>query len=139
MQQDNTMDPRLRRKPTRLQRRARALEGMSLIEVMVVVTIIALIAGGVAVAVMPKLNEARIKGTQTDAQAVRAAAQMFMMENPRGGCPSVDDLIEERILDSKKRVSDAWDNEFRIECEGGEPFVISAGPDGQFGTEDDIE
>lgn len=124
----------------RLRRAARkALEGMTLVEIMVVVTIMALIAGAVGVAVMPRLNKARMESTRTDAQNIRAAAQMYLMENPAGGCPSMDDLLEERILDSSKRITDAWDNEFQIECEGGEPFVVSAGPDGQFGTEDDIE
>jgi general secretion pathway protein G len=117
---------------------AKALEGMTLVEIMIVVMIMALIATAVGVAVMPRLQKARIESTRTDAQSIRAAAQMYLMENPSAGCPSVDDLVSARILDSSKRLSDAWDNAFHIECEGGDPFVMSAGPDGQFGTEDDI-
>ena len=36
---------------------------------MIVITIFAMIAGGVAVALLPRLEEARIKSTKTDAQA----------------------------------------------------------------------
>ena len=32
----------------------------------------------------------------------------------------------------------AWDNDFRIECQGDDVTVHSAGPDGSPGTEDDI-
>jgi general secretion pathway protein G len=117
----------------------RSLEGMTLVEIMVVITIIALISGAVGFAVMPRLNKARIDSTRTDAQSIRAAAQMYLMENPGGGCPSMDDLVEERIVDSTKRITDAWDNQFQIDCEGGDIYVISAGPDGQFGTEDDVQ
>lgn len=139
MSMEHTMEQRRLRRRRGNRVMAKAREGMTLVEIMVVITIMALIAGAVGVAVMPRLNKARIESTRTDAQSIRAAAQMYLMENPGGGCPSMDDLIEERILDSSKRVNDAWDNQFQIECEGGEPFVVSAGPDGQFGTEDDIQ
>ena len=33
---------------------------------------------------------------------------------------------------------DPWDNEYKLEVSGKRFVVISAGPDGQFGTEDDI-
>ena len=45
---------------------------------------------------------------------------------------------EEGYLDGSKRAVDPWDNEYRIECQGTEILVTSAGPDEQFDTEDDI-
>ncbi|UCF48910.1 MAG: prepilin-type N-terminal cleavage/methylation domain-containing protein, partial [Myxococcales bacterium] len=59
----NTINTRLQQ---RLDRRRRP-EGMTLIEIMIVITIFAMIAGGVAVALLPRLEEARIKSTKTDA------------------------------------------------------------------------
>ena len=46
--------------------RRRHREGMTLIEIMIVITIFAMIAGGVAVALLPQLEKARIKTTKTD-------------------------------------------------------------------------
>ena len=111
---------------------------MTLIEIMIVVGIIAMIAGGVAVALLPNLERARIDSTKTDAQALRSAATMYVADNPRG-CPTVEDLVNNRYLDGSKRTQDAWESPFSIACEGGDIIVTSAGPDMQLGTEDDIK
>ncbi len=120
-------------------RRRLRREAMTLVEIMVVVIIMALIATAVGVAVLPSLKKSQVKNTRTDAQAVRAAVTMYLAENPGEDCPTVDDLLEGGYLDKGRRTTDAWDNDFQIECEGDNVVVISAGPDGQFGTEDDIE
>jgi general secretion pathway protein G len=117
--------------------RATRREGMTLIEIMIVITIFAMIAGGVAVALLPRLEEARIKSTKTDAQALRSAVMLYVADNPRG-CPTVEDLVNERYLDGSRRTTDAWDTDFQISCEDGDVAVISAGPDLEFNTEDDI-
>jgi general secretion pathway protein G len=123
----------------RQQRIARATrqEGMTLIEIMIVITIFAMIAGGVAVALLPRLEEARIKSTKTDAQALRSAVMLYVADNPRG-CPTVEDLVSERYLDGSRRTADAWDTDFQITCEDGDVAILSAGPDLEFNTEDDI-
>ena len=120
----------------RLARRRRQ-EGFTLIEIMIVITIFAMMAGGVAVALLPRLEEARIKTTATDAQALRSAVMLYVADNPRG-CPTVEDLISERYLDGSRRSTDAWDTPFQISCEDGDVAVVSAGPDLEFNTEDDI-
>lgn len=117
--------------------RATRREGMTLIEIMIVITIFAMIAGGVAVALLPQLEKARIKSTKTDAQSLRSAVMLYVSEHPRE-CPTVEDLLSERLLDSSRRTTDAWDTEFQITCEDGEIAVVSAGPDLEFNTEDDI-
>lgn len=113
-------------------------EAITLIEVMIVLTILALIVSGVAVALLPQLEEARIKSTRADAQALRSAVMLYIADNPRS-CPTVDDLVNERYLDATKRTTDAWDTPFQVTCEAGDIFVVSSGPDGQFDTEDDIQ
>jgi general secretion pathway protein G len=125
---------------TRLRQRRdrhRLTEGMTLIEIMIVITIFAMIAGGVAVALLPQLEKARIKTTQTDAQGLRSAVMLYLADNPRG-CPTVEDLVSERYLDGSRRTADAWDTAFQISCEDGEIMVMSAGPDLEFSTEDDL-
>jgi len=119
-------------------RRRRRRAGMTLVEIMIVVIIMALIATGVAVAVMPQLERAKIRDTQTGVAAVRGATEMYLADSPGNDCPSVEDLVEGGFLNSNTRTTDAWDNEFSIECDGTEVTVTSAGPDGQMGTEDDI-
>lgn len=123
----------IRRKDPRRQ------HGMTLVEIMIVVIIMALIATAVGVAVLPRLKQARIDSTRSDAQTVRSAVQMYVSENPGGDCPGMEDLTSGGYIDSSRRTADAWDNDFVVECSGDDISVISAGPDGQMGTEDDIQ
>ena len=129
----NNTDTRLQR---RLARRRRQ-EGFTLIEIMIVITIFAMMAGGVAVALLPQLEKARLKTTKTDAQGMRSAVMLYVADNPRG-CPTVEELVNERYLDATRRTTDAWDTPFQISCEDGDVAVVSAGPDLEFNTEDDI-
>lgn len=111
---------------------------MTLVEIMIVVIIMALIATAVGVAVLPRLKKARIDSTKADAQTVRSAVQMFLGDHPGGECPSMEKLVEDGQLDRSKRTADAWDRPFQIECDGEDVTVVSPGPDGQMGNEDDI-
>ncbi|MDH3653609.1 MAG: prepilin-type N-terminal cleavage/methylation domain-containing protein [Myxococcales bacterium] len=129
----NNTDTRPQRRLARRRRR----EGFTLIEIMIVITIFAMMAGGVAVALLPQLEKARLKTTKTDAQGLRSAVMLYVADNPRG-CPTVEELVSERYLDGTRRTTDAWDTPFQISCEDGDIAVISAGPDLQFNTEDDI-
>jgi len=110
-----------------------AERGMTLIEIMIVVIIMAMIATGVAVAVMPQLEKSRIKTARSDVAAIRTAVQLYLADNP-SGCPSVEDLKQGRLLDQAKRTTDPWDQEFVIKCQAGDdPEVYSIGPDKQEG------
>ena len=124
-------------RPQRRLARRKRQEGFTLIEIMIVITIFAMMAGGVAVALLPQLEKARLKTTKTDAQGLRSAVMLYVADNPRG-CPTVEDLVSERYLDGTRRTTDAWDTPFQISCEDGDIAVVSAGPDLQFNTEDDI-
>jgi general secretion pathway protein G len=109
---------------------------MTLIEIMIVVVIMALVATGVGMAVIPMLREAKIRQTQTAVESVRSAVTMYVAV--QGECPTMSDLIARKVIDSGKATTDAWNHEFQIVCEGTEISVRSAGPDGQLDTEDDI-
>lgn len=121
----------------RARRRHQRQAGMTLIEIMIVLVIIGMIAGAVGFAVLPQLSKAKVKATRADAKNVSAAAEMWIAEH--GGCPTVNDLIEDKILNAKNRTVDAWENEFTIECEEDGPVARSAGPDGQMGNDDDVQ
>jgi general secretion pathway protein G len=121
---------------------ARAGErGMTLVEIMVVVVIMAVIATGVSIYVIPKITEARVDAAKTDLSSVRTAIELYQVRHP-GDCPNgpVDDALGDRLgLKRSQRHKDPWDNEYIIKCEeGAEADVYSRGPDGQDGTDDDV-
>jgi general secretion pathway protein G len=117
--------------------RRRSREAMTLIEIMVVMVIMALVATAAGFAIVPQITKARIKQSSADAKAVAAGAELWLTENDE--CPSMDDLLREKILDKNKTTVDAWGNAFTIECDEDGATVRSAGPDEQHGTEDDIQ
>lgn len=121
----------------RAARKLQSQRGMTLIEIMIVVVIMALVATGVSIAVIPQLNKARIKQAVTAVETVRTAVQLYVATN-NAKCATMDQLIEDKAIDKSKATTDPWDNEYRIECDGTEITVISAGPDGEFDTDDDI-
>jgi general secretion pathway protein G len=122
-----------------LARRARlARQGMTLIEIMIVVVIMALIATGVGIAVIPQLQKAKVSDTEAAVESVRTAVSLYIATN-NAECATMDQLIEDKVIDKNKARTDAWDHEFRIDCDGTEITVVSAGPDGQFDSEDDIK
>lgn len=118
--------------------RRRRREGMTLVEIMIVVIIMALIATAVGIAVVPQMRRARENQTRSDAAQVQSAAVLYLGQDPGADCPTVEDLVEAGVLDRTRRTTDAWGNAFSIECEGDDVYVVSAGADGQMGTEDDI-
>jgi prepilin-type N-terminal cleavage/methylation domain-containing protein len=124
----------MRRRNRRRDRQRR--QGMTLVEIMAVLVIIALVAGGVGFAILPNIERAKIKQTRIDAKAITSAATMYMADYNE--CPTVQQLLDDKILDKNKSTKDAWDNDFNIECDEDGPLAVSAGPDKQLGTDDDI-
>ncbi|MBX5483823.1 MAG: type II secretion system protein GspG [Myxococcaceae bacterium] len=110
-------------------RRAR---GMTLVEIMVVITIIGLITAAVAVAVMPKLVEARQERARSDIKAIENAADLYKMK--KGQYPkSLDDLVKTQNL--KETPIDPWGNPYIYVLDGNAPLIKSKGGDGKEGGE----
>ena len=118
-------------------RRHRRQEGMTLVEIMIVMAIIALIAGAAGFALIPQFTKAKVKQTSADAKTIASAAELYMSESD--DCPSVDQLVSSKTLKQTASTTDAWGNEFSIECNEDGAVVRSAGPDGQMNTEDAIQ
>jgi general secretion pathway protein G len=130
---EGSMDARAVRK----RRRSRA-RGVTLIEVMIVVVILGLIAGGVAVAVFPKFTEAQIKTTRTSAMELRRATETWRATHASDQCPTLEQLKQDKAVDSASKLTDAWDDPFKVVCQDDETVVISYGHDKKEGTPDDI-
>jgi general secretion pathway protein G len=123
----------------RVNRLRRSTErGVTLIEVMIVVVILGLIAGGVAVAVFPKFKEAGVKTTKTSALELRRAVEMWRGTHASDQCPTIEQLRADKAVDTASKIADAWETPFKITCEDDETTVVSFGPDKKEGTADDI-
>ena len=123
--------------PGRFDPRKLRQQGMTLIEIMIVVVIMALVATGVGIAVVPQLQKAKKKQAESGVETVRTAVQLYIATN-NAECATMDQLIEDKAIDKNKATTDPWDHPYKIECDGTDIIVISAGPDGEFDTEDDI-
>jgi general secretion pathway protein G len=130
------------RKNLALARAARAAAaGFTLLEVMVVLAIIGLIAGGIGVTVFNQFKKGQVKIAKTTVGEISGAVQQYMMEN-NSECPKgMEDLVAKKNL--KKAIKDPWGRDFVIKCPGTNDTdgadISSGGPDKQEGTGDDIK
>ena len=118
-----------RKHPRRRQR------GMTLIEIMVVITILGLIMAAVGVAVIPKLDESKQSRTRMDIGNIHDALKLYYAK--KGHYPDTASglraLVETQALETMPK--DPWDNEYVYMNEGGKPVVTSYGGDGAPGGE----
>ena len=112
--------------------------GVTLVEVLIVVAIIAMVAGGVAVFALPKYKEAQIKNAETGARIVRTAVQQWQAANNETSCPTMSQLVQEKQLDPGQSTKDSWNQDFTLTCTDDEVIISSNGPDKKKGTKDDI-
>jgi general secretion pathway protein G len=110
--------------------------GMTLIEIMVVITILGLIAAAVGVAVIPQLNAAKRDRASLDIRNIQNALKLYYTK--KGNYPDtatgLKGLVEIQALDSLPK--DPWNNDYVYMNEGGKPVIISYGADGTSGGVD---
>lgn len=131
-------NPELRVPSGRVGPAARAQRGMTLIEIMVVVAIIGLIMGGVGIMAFNRFQDAQLDTAQSEVKKIQAAIDTYRV-NKKGKCPkTLEDLKAAQFIDRVPK--DPWDTEYQFKCPGDKAAidVISAGPDGEFDTPDDI-
>lgn len=115
-----------------------AQRGVSLVEVMIVVAIMAMIAGGVALSVVPQFSKAQRETALTGGRTMRRAVQSWQMLNGEVTCPTVSMLIEQKMLDRGMKTDDPWGQPYEFNCSDDEVWVLSYGPDKKKGTKDDV-
>lgn len=120
-------------------RRARA-RGVTLVEVLIVVAILSLIAGGVAIFAIPKFQQAQKDTAKTDCKTLVSVIETYKLNHVGTGaaCPTLEDLKNDKALKGDQSVNDPWGKPYKIVCTGEDFGVTSPGPDGKEGTEDDI-
>ena len=115
-----------------------AARGVTLVEVLIVVAIMAMVSAAVAVGAIKYYRETRVKTAKIDAGGIREGVKGWWMRQEDDRCPTVDELISDGILDEGSSRKDPWGTAWRIECAGTRVTVSSDGPDRKQGTEDDI-
>lgn len=121
-----------------LRRSRRAIaRGVTLIEILIVLAIVGLIAGGVAVVAIPKYAKAQIDQAKIDARSIHPVAEKYKVDHP-GGCPTVEQLRADKELSAASKITDPWDSPYQIRCGDEDIYVLSYGPDKKEGTPDDV-
>jgi general secretion pathway protein G len=128
--------------PTTMKKNFRALSrrlarGVTLIEILIVLAIVGLIAGGVAVVAVPKYQESQKNQAKIDARTIHPVAEKYKVDHP-GVCPTVEQLRAEKELSAASKVTDPWDSPYKIVCGDDDIMVLSFGPDKKENTNDDI-
>ena len=124
------------------ERRNSKKAGFTLVELLLVVTILGVLASIAVMNLGGTSEEARIKATQSDIATIQGAVSTYEIRT--GKYPSsIDDLAKE--MDGQKGLIDAsaltdkWGTKYSFKNEGGGYFEIrSAGPDTAMNTADDI-
>lgn len=97
-------------------RAQRVRRGFTVLELVVVLAIIALLAGGATLGLMATLGRAKVSATKTDMQTVAQAINAYSIE--RGSLPpDLQALVEGQFLSKPSDIEDAW----------GQPFVYQIG------------
>lgn len=131
--------------------RRRAPRAFTLVEILVVVAIIALLAGTVAWRVLGSLNSARVNTAQAKASQIASALSNYYIDggNLEDGMDlgvllqtsQENNMPGAPYLNKADALLDPWDRQYTVRVPGqvNHDFdVISAGPDGVLGNEDDI-
>jgi general secretion pathway protein G len=114
----------------------RRRRGMTLVEIIVVITILALIMGAVAVAVIPQLEASRRDRAKLDIGNIQAALKIYYAK--KGTYPDtgagLKALVDAQMLE--KMPKDPWDNDYVYLLEGNKPVITSYGADKASGGSD---
>jgi len=116
-----------------------APRGMTLIEILVVITILGLIAAAVAVNVVGQLGEAKVKQAKTDLHTLENCLDLFKID--KGRYPTTEEGLQAVVAAGKckPRLKDPWGRDYVYLSPGQlhpESFDLkSYGADGQPGGE----
>ena len=115
--------------------------GMTLIEIMVVITILGLIAAAVAVNVVGQLSEAKVKQARTDLHTIENCLDMYKVD--KGHYPSSEEGLQAVVTAGKCKagLKDPWGNPY-VYIQPGQVHpdsydIKSYGSDGQPGGDGD--
>lgn len=112
--------------------------GVTLIEILIVLAIVGLIAGGVAVVAVPKFQESQKNQAKIDARTLHPVAEKYRVDHTGDPCPTVELLRDKKELSAASKITDPWDTPYKILCTEEDVMIVSFGPDKKENTKDDI-
>jgi general secretion pathway protein G len=130
----------------------RSQHAFTLVELLLVLSILALLAGIVLPKFVGQGEKAKVKAAQTQISSFKTALALFEVDNGKfpPGKNGLNDLLVKpryassewhKYLDQDTLPLDPWQHPYVYECPGrhnSDYDLSSAGPDGQLGNEDDI-
>jgi general secretion pathway protein G len=117
-----------------------AERGMTLIEIMVVITILGLIAAAVGVAVVPQLNKAKKDKAALDIKSLESGLKLYYTQ--KGKYPDTSEGLNALVTGKQIEAlpKDPWGHDYVYTLEGGSNYTITSyGGDGAPGGTDDDE
>lgn len=112
-------------------------QGLTIVELMVAMTIIATIAGIVAYSAFGVIEPAKVKEAEIEIQQLNQMVEHYYVAKGQGYPSKLGALTDPPPI-AKKIPNDPWGNPYGYEKGGSSFLVRSAGPDGEFDTEDDV-
>jgi len=83
-------------------------------------------------------TRAAVARAATDARVLHPIVELWRINHATQPCPTLEDLVRDKEVNPRSSFDDPWGQRYAILCDDEETRVVSAGPDGRFGTEDDV-
>lgn len=131
----------------RNRRRRRGRKAFTLLEVMLVLTILMILGGMVTVGVIQMQKKGQTRATMIQIQAIEASMKQYYLDMSAYP-PSLSELRQQPSAGNAQKwagpymekdiPADPWGNSYSLEVNGDSYKISSAGPDGVIGNDDDI-
>ena len=117
-------------------------EGFTLVELLMVVCILGILYAGARLVLGGQDQKARIETTRGSINTIEQACQIYSMQHNGKMPENLKQLTEgtddEPGLLKESALVDSWGTEFQYERKGRKIKIVSAGPDFEMGTDDDL-